>query len=76
MGLTLEKALIRKSGAATPHAYDGLAADAPWRISGIWNGVVAEFHFASRADAEAFAECELGLSGRWDDPDGNYCIVG
>ncbi len=37
-----------------------------------------ELHFKSREDTEAFAERELGLAGRWDDPDGdgNYCIVG
>jgi hypothetical protein len=78
MRLTLEKALIRRSGAATPDAYDGLPADAPWRLAGIWDGVVVELHFASLEDAKAFAASELGLAGHWDDPDGdgNYCIVG
>ena len=76
--LNLDDVLIRLGEAQTPHAYDGLAADAPWRISGVWNGVVVELHFATREEAEAFAARELGLEGRWDDPDGdgNYCIVG
>ncbi len=78
MDLALDRVLIRSTGAKTPHAYDGLPADAPWRISGVWNGVVVELHFASQADAEAFAARELGLVGSWDDPDGdgNYCLVG
>jgi hypothetical protein len=78
MDPTLDKVLIRKEGAATPHAYDGLSADAPWRLAGVWRGAVVEVHFGSREEAEAFAERELGISGRWDDPDGdgNYCVVG
>ena len=77
MALNLDKVLIRSTGAKTPDAYDGLPADAPWRISGVWNGVVVELHFASGEDAEAFAARELGLVGRWDDPDGdgNHCLV-
>ena len=69
---------MRESGAKTPSLYEGLSADAPWRLSGVWNGTVVELHFGSREDAEAFAEHELGIAGRWDDPDGdgNYCIVG
>ncbi len=78
MRFTLENVLIRRAGAKTPDAYDGHPADAEWRVAGVMNGVVAEMHFASREDAEAFAQRELGLAGRWDDPDGdgNYCIVG
>ncbi len=78
MGLRLDNVLIRKAGAVTPRAYDGLAADSPWRLAGVSTGVVVELHFASREDAEAIAARELGLAGRWDDPDGdgNYCIVG
>ncbi len=78
MTLSLENVLIRTAVAATPHAYDGLAADAPWRLAGVWNGVMVELHFTTREDAQTFAERELGLAGRWDDPDGdgNYCIVG
>ncbi|MEP6977973.1 MAG: hypothetical protein ABI948_07960 [Thermoleophilia bacterium] len=75
--------LIRKAGAQTPHAYDGLAADVPWRISGVLTASdgsrrVAEIGFNSREEATTFAESEFGLTGRWDDPDGdgNYCIVG
>ncbi|MFL5913318.1 MAG: hypothetical protein ACJ768_22460 [Gaiellaceae bacterium] len=78
MSLELERVLIRREGAATPHAYDGLAADAPWRLSGVRDGRVVEVGFATLEDAEAFAEQELGLTGTWADPDadGNYCIVG
>jgi hypothetical protein len=79
----LTSVLIRTDGAQTPHAYDGLAADAPWRISGVVRASdgsqrVVEIGFASLDEATAFAEAEWGLSGRWDDPDGdgNYCIVG
>ena len=75
--------LIRRTGAQTPRAYEGLAADAPWRISGVITASdgsqrVVEIGFASLDQATAFAEAEFGLTGRWDDPDGdgNYCIVG
>jgi hypothetical protein len=78
----LDRVLIRTRGAESPHAYGGLPADADWRLSGVWRAAdgsehVVELHFASRAEAEDFAERELGLSGRWDDPDGdgNHCIV-
>jgi hypothetical protein len=77
MTLILGDVLIRKAGAETPHAYDGLPADAPWRLAGVLDGVVVELHFASLEDAESYAARELGMSGTWDDPDGdgNYCIV-
>ena len=82
MTVAMESVLIRADRAHTPHAYDGLAADAPWRVSGVWTASdgsrhVLEIGFASLEEATAFAERELGLVGRWDDPDGdgNYCIV-
>jgi hypothetical protein len=81
--LELDRVLVRRHGAQTPHAYDGLPADAPWRLSGVWkDGAgtehVLEIAFASEQDAEAFAASELGLAGAWTDPDGdgNYCITG
>jgi hypothetical protein len=47
-------------------------------VSGVADGRVVEYSFGSQEDAEAFAARELGLSGKWADPDGdgNYCIVG
>jgi hypothetical protein len=82
MTVAMESVLIRADGAHTPHAYDGLAAEAPWRVSGISTASdgsrhVVEIGFATLEEARAYAEHELGLSGRWDDPDGdgNYCIV-
>ena len=82
MTLAVEKVLIRKGSARTPIMYDGLAADAEWRLSGVWRGSggaehVVELQFASRQAAEDFAQRELSLSGRWDDSDrdGNCCIV-
>ena len=83
MSLELDRVLIRHEGAQTPHAYDGLAADTPWTLSGVWrdgSGAerVIDIAFASEEDAHVFAAAELGLSGRWADADGdgNYCIVG
>ena len=73
---------MRREGAKTPHAYDGLAADATWRISGVIRDStdrehVVEIGFSSLEEATAFASAELGLAGTWADPDGdgNYCIV-
>ncbi len=63
--------------------YGDLVADRPWRINGIVTASdgsrhIVEIGFDSLAEATAFAESELGLTGRWADPDGdgNYCIVG
>lgn len=77
MDSPLNSVLIRGPGAKAPHVYEDLPVDGPWRLTGLWNGVVVELHFATRGEAEAFAERELGLHGRWDDPDGdgNYCIL-
>jgi hypothetical protein len=36
MPLTLENVLIRSAGAATPHAYDGLAAERELGLAGSW----------------------------------------
>jgi hypothetical protein len=74
--------LIRRGGANTPHAVDGLAADAGWSLSGVvldssGRERVVEIGCASLDGATAFAREELSLSGTWADPDGdgNYCIV-
>ena len=82
MTLAIDKVLIRRGAAKTPNMYDTLPADSEWRLAGVWRDRggaehVVEVHFGSRDEAEAFAAEELGLSGRWDDPDGdgNYCIV-
>lgn len=83
MTLSLDNVLIRAANARAPHAYDGLPTDAPWCLADVWIAAdgsrrVVELHFASLDEATVFAASELGLSGRWDDPDGdgNYCIVG
>ena len=75
--------LIRKEAAQSPRAYGDLVTNRPWRINGILTGSggsqhLVEIGFGSLEEATAFAESELGLSGRWADPDGdgNYCIVG
>jgi len=80
--MELEGVLIRTREARTPNAYDGLVADGPWRLSGVWTAPdgsrhVVELGFASLQEATLFAERHLGLPGRWDDPDGdgNYCVV-
>jgi hypothetical protein len=80
--IELEHVLIRGDGAGTPHAYDGIAADTPWRISGVVRDSggaerVIEISFASLEEATVFASRELGLAGTWADPDGDgdYCIV-
>ena len=81
--MKLDSVLIRTRDARTPTAYDGLAADAAWRVSGVWSAPdgsrrVVELGFESLEEATSFAERNLGLAGRWDDPDGdgNYCVVG
>jgi hypothetical protein len=80
--LDLDRVLIRYAGARTPDAYNGLPADSPWRISGVFQDSageerVLEIAFSTLEDATAFASSELGLAGTWADPDGdgNYCIV-
>jgi hypothetical protein len=80
--LALESVLIREAEARTPRAYDGLAADAPWRVAGVWTASdgsrhVVEIGFGSLEAAVEFASSELAISGRWDDPDqdGNYCLI-
>ena len=74
--MPLDSVLIRRADAAWPHAYAELGTD--WKVSGVADGRVVEYSFATQAEAEAFAEQELGLTGPWADPDGdgNYCIVG